>query len=73
MTGVQTCALPISLFTELYQTGRKVRLLGVRCSQLVPISLQMSLFDQQVEKLQLYQAMDALNEKLKPILAKEPR
>ena len=52
-----------ALFTELYQTGRKVRLLGVRCSQLVPISLQMSLFDQQVEKLQLYQAMDALNDR----------
>ena len=50
-----------SLFSELYQTGRKVRLIGVRCSHLVSISLQMSLFDQQIEKLQLYQTMDALN------------
>ena len=49
------------LFTDLYQTGRKVRLLGVRCSQLVPISLQMSLFDQAAEKMQLYQAVDELN------------
>jgi len=49
------------LFAELYQTGRKVRLLGVRCSQLVPITLQMSLFDQAAEKLQLYQAVDQLN------------
>lgn len=49
------------LFTELYQKGRKVRLLGVRCSQLVPLSLQMSLFDQAAEKLQLYQAVDQLN------------
>jgi DNA polymerase-4 len=49
------------LFQELYQSGRKVRLLGVRCSQLVPISLQMSLFDQAAEKLQLYQAVDQLN------------
>lgn len=48
------------LFAELYQTGRKVRLLGVRCSQLVPITLQMSLFDQAAEKLQLYQAVDQL-------------
>lgn len=52
-----------ALFTELYQQGRKVRLLGVRCSHLVPISLQMSLFDQQVEKLHLYQTMDALNDR----------
>ena len=49
------------LFTDLYQAGRKVRLLGVRCSQLVPISLQMSLFDQAAEKMQLYQAVDELN------------
>lgn len=49
------------LFAELYQAGRKVRLLGVRCSQLVPITLQMSLFDQAAEKLQLYQAVDHLN------------
>jgi len=51
------------LFAELYQKGRLVRLLGVRCSHLVPISMQMSLFDQQIEKLQLYQAMDALNDR----------
>lgn len=52
-----------ALFAELYQSQRPVRLLGVRCSQLVPISLQMSLFDQQAEKLQLYQTMDALNDR----------
>ncbi len=51
------------LFAELYQKGRPVRLLGVRCSHLVPITMQMSLFDQQVEKLHLYQAMDALNDR----------
>ncbi|MBM3412096.1 MAG: DNA polymerase IV [Bacteroidetes bacterium] len=49
------------LFMELYQKGRKVRLLGVRCSQLVPLSIQMSLFDQTAEKLQLYQTVDQLN------------
>jgi DNA polymerase-4 len=52
-----------SLFAALYQKQRPVRLLGVRCSQLVPITLQMSLFEQQAEKLQLYQTMDALNDR----------
>jgi len=51
------------LFQQLYQPGRPVRLLGVRCSQLVAINLQMSLFEKTAEKLQLYQTMDQINER----------
>ena len=51
------------LFQQLYQPGRPVRLLGVRCSQLVAINLQMSLFEKTAEKLQLYQTMDEINER----------
>jgi hypothetical protein len=35
-------------------------LLGVRFSQLIPFTVQMNLFDNTEEKLQLYQAVDAL-------------
>jgi DNA polymerase-4 len=51
------------LFEQLYKKGRPVRLLGVRCSQLVPMTLQMSLFEAKAEKLQLYRTMDELNER----------
>ena len=46
------------LFTRLYKTGEKVRLLGVRFSHLVPMTIQMNLFDDAVEKLELYKAVD---------------
>jgi DNA polymerase-4 len=51
------------LFHQLYQINRPVRLLGVRCSHLVPINLQMSLFEKTAEKLQLYQTMDEINDR----------
>ncbi len=47
-----------SLFNKLYEKGRPVRLLGVRFSQFIPFTVQMSLFDNQVEKLNLYKAVD---------------
>ncbi len=46
------------LFGKLYKKGEKVRLLGVRFSHLVPMTLQMNLFDDAVEKLELYKAVD---------------
>jgi DNA polymerase-4 len=49
-----------SLFEKLYRRGVKIRLLGVRFSQLIPFTVQMNLFDNTEEKLQLYQAVDAL-------------
>ena len=48
------------LFRKYYKAGQKVRLLGVRFSQLVPFTLQMNLFDNSQEKLHLYQAIDQL-------------
>lgn len=48
------------LFQKSYQKGRPVRLLGVRFSQFIPITIQMSLFDNQVEKLNLYKAVDGI-------------
>jgi DNA polymerase-4 len=46
------------LFSKLYKKGEKVRLLGVRFSHLVPMTIQMNLFDDAVEKLELYKAVD---------------
>jgi DNA polymerase-4 len=46
------------LFTKLYKKGEKVRLLGVRFSHLIPMNIQMSLFDDAVEKLGLFKAVD---------------
>ena len=46
------------IFGKLYKKGEKVRLLGVRFSQLIPFTLQMSLFENPQEKLQLYHAVD---------------
>ena len=49
-----------SLFNKLYKKGNKVRLLGVRFSHLIPFTVQMNLFDQSGEKLQLYKAIDKI-------------
>lgn len=46
------------LFAKLYRKGEKVRLLGVKFSHLVPMTLQMNLFDDAIEKLELYKAVD---------------
>lgn len=49
-----------TLFKKLYRPGEKVRLLGIRFSHLVPVTIQMSLFESTEEKLQLYQAIDQI-------------
>jgi len=51
------------IFNKAYQKGRPVRLLGVRFSQFIPFTLQMSLFDNKVEKLQLYKAVDNIKDR----------
>ena len=51
------------LFTKNWLKGRPVRLLGVRFSHLIPINMQMSLFDKNVEKLNLYKAVDDIKER----------
>jgi DNA polymerase IV len=46
------------LFNRLHRRGEKVRLLGVRFSHLVPMTLQMNLFERTEEKLELFKAVD---------------
>ena len=48
------------LFNKLYKKGEKIRLIGVRFSHLIPMTIQMNLFDDAIEKLQLYQAIDKI-------------
>lgn len=52
-----------ALFNSYYQQGRPVRLLGVRFSHMIPITTQMSLFENNVEKLNLYKAVDDIKER----------
>ncbi len=51
------------LFNKSYQKGRPVRLLGVRFSQFIPFTMQMSLFENNIEKLQLYKAVDEIKDR----------
>ena len=61
-TALDTVLLPKvkDLFGKLYRRGEKLRLLGVRFSHLVPMTLQMNLFDDNVEKLGLFKAVDGI-------------
>ena len=59
----QLIAKAKDIFNKSYQHGRPVRLIGIRFSQLIPFTLQMSLFDNQVEKLQLYKAVDEIKDR----------
>lgn len=49
-----------ALFAKLYRRGEKVRLLGVKFSHLIPMTMQMNLFDRPEEKLELYKTVDDL-------------
>ncbi len=51
------------LFNKSYQKQRSVRLLGVRFSQFIPFTMQMSLFENNVEKLNLYKAVDDIKDR----------
>ena len=51
------------IFNKSYQPGRPVRLVGVRFSQLIPFTMQMNLFDNKVEKLNLYKAVDDIKDR----------
>ncbi|HEY0355503.1 MAG TPA: DNA polymerase IV [Flavisolibacter sp.] len=51
------------LFTKLYRKDEKIRLLGVRFSHLIPMTIQMNLFDDAVEKLDLFKAVDGIKNK----------
>lgn len=51
------------LFQELYHPQQKVRLLGIRFSQLVGNHYQMNLFQNNLERPSLYTAIDAIKQK----------
>lgn len=51
------------LFAKSYQKGRPVRLLGVRFSHMIPITMQMSLFENNAGKLNLYKAVDDIKDR----------
>jgi DNA polymerase IV len=51
------------LFNKAYEKNRPVRLLGVRFSHMLPITTQMSLFENNLEKLNLYKAVDDIKER----------
>lgn len=67
----QLIAKAKEIFNKSYQKGRPVRLIGVRFSQLIPFTMQMSLFDKQVEKLQLYKAVDDIKDRFGSKLLKK--
>ncbi|TBR18051.1 MAG: DNA polymerase IV [Chitinophagaceae bacterium] len=52
-----------NIFSKHIQKNRPVRLLGVKYSRLIPFTLQMNIFDDRIEKLQLYKAVDAIKNK----------
>lgn len=53
-------AKALDIFKKSYQSGRPVRLIGVRFSNLIPFSLQMELFENNAEKLNLYKTVDTI-------------
>jgi DNA polymerase-4 len=51
------------LFNKLYRKGQPESLLGVRFSQLIPFTMQMNLFNNNEEKLNLYKAVDNIKDR----------
>jgi DNA polymerase-4 len=51
------------LFTRLYKPGQKVRLMGVKLSELTNEAVQTNLFSSKEKKSELYKAIDALKNK----------
>jgi DNA polymerase-4 len=46
------------LFLQLWKNAEPIRLIGVRCSQLVDTSVQMNLFEDNIAEKKLYAAID---------------
>ena len=59
----QLIAKAKNIFNKSYEKGRPVRLLGVRFSQFIPFTMQMSLFDNNMGKLNLYKAVDDIKDR----------
>ena len=51
------------LFNKNWQKGRPVRLIGVRFSHMIPITMQMNLFENNEQKLTLYKAVDDIKDR----------
>jgi DNA polymerase IV len=51
------------LFDKLYQKRMLIRLIGIRFSHLIHGNYQFNLFDDTIEQIQLYQAMDKLRKR----------
>jgi DNA polymerase IV len=51
------------LFDKLYEQEQLVRLIGVRLSDLVPGNYQIHMFDDTIQSISLYQAIDAIKHK----------
>jgi hypothetical protein len=51
------------LFRNLYETGRPVRLIGVRFSHLIYSNMQFDLFNDREEENNLYKAIDSVKSK----------
>ena len=59
----QLIAKAKDIFDKSYEKKRPVRLIGVRFSQLIPFTMQMSLFNNSEEKLNLYKAVDNIKDR----------
>lgn len=64
-TAFDHALIPVvkELFDRVYQRRMLVRLIGVRCSGLITGNPQLSLFDDNVEMTNLYQALDRIRRK----------
>lgn len=51
------------IFNKSYEKGRPIRLLGVRFSSLIPFTMQMDMFNNTSEKLNLYKAVDNIKDR----------
>jgi len=51
------------LFDKVYEEGERLRLIGVRLSDLVPGNYQIHMFDDTIQSISLYQAIDSIKHK----------
>ena len=64
-TAFDHMLIPVAkeMFDKLYQRRMLIRLIGVRFSKLVPGSPQLNMFDESIEMINLYQALDKIRMK----------
>ncbi len=52
-----------NIFSKSWRKGQPVRLIGVRFSHLIPFTMQMSLFDNKMGKINLYKTVDEIKDR----------